>query len=170
MPLRVGETIVFDYFPCEYGGGYFYDFTRTWCIGHASPRIEQLYKEVITAYDMSLSNLHVGQHCSTSQKLVNDYLENQGHHTTRSHPGTNRGYVHTLGHGIGLSVHEHPRLSETASEKDIIQAGMALTIEPGLYYPEHNIGIRVENYVWLNPATGYPEPIGTFDRELVIPI
>ena len=169
-PLRVGETIVFDYFPCEYGGGYFYDFTRTWCIGHASPRIEQLYKEVITAYDMSLSNLHVGQHCSTSQKLVNDYLENQGHHTTRSHPGTNRGYVHTLGHGIGLSVHEHPRLSETASEKDIIQAGMALTIEPGLYYPEHNIGIRVENYVWLNPATGYPEPIGTFDRELVIPI
>ena len=117
-PLRVGETIVFDYFPCEYGGGYFYDFTRTWCIGHASPRIEQLYKEVITAYDMSLSNLHVGQHCSTSQKLVNDYLENQGHHTTRSHPGTNRGYVHTLGHGIGLSVHEQPRLSKTASEKE----------------------------------------------------
>ncbi|MBS61018.1 MAG: hypothetical protein CL606_06920 [Anaerolineaceae bacterium] len=169
-PLRVGETIVFDYFPCEYGGGYFYDFTRTWCIGHASPRIEQLYKEVITAYDMSLSNLHVGQHCSTSQKLVNDYLENQGHNTTRSHPGTNSGYVHTLGHGIGLSVHEHPRLSETASDNDIIQAGMALTIEPGLYYPEYNIGIRVENYVWLNPATGYPEHIGTFDRELVIPI
>ena len=123
-----------------------------------------------TAYDLSLSNLHVGQHCSTTQKLVNDYLEQQGHNTTRSHPGTNRGYVHTLGHGIGLSVHEHPRLSETASEDDILQAGMALTIEPGLYYPEHNIGIRVENYVWLNPATGYPEPIGTFDRELVIPI
>ena len=169
-PLRVGETIVFDYFPCEYGGGYFYDFTRTWCIGHASPRIEQLYKEVITAYDLSLSNLHVGQSCSTTQKLVNDYLEHQGHHTTRSHPGTNRGYVHTLGHGIGLSVHEHPRLSETASEDDILQAGMALTIEPGLYYPEDNIGIRVENYVWLNPATGCPEHIGEFDRELVIPI
>ncbi|GIS66978.1 MAG: hypothetical protein CM1200mP6_00460 [Anaerolineaceae bacterium] len=54
--------------------------------------------------------------------------------------------MHTPGHGIGLSVHEHPRLSETASEDDIFQAGMALTIEPGLYYPEDNIGIRVENY------------------------
>lgn len=169
-PLRVGETIVFDYFPCEYGGGYFYDFTRTWCIGHASPKIEQLYNEVVTAYDLALSNLQSGQHCSTTQKLVNDYLEQQGHNTTRSHPGTNRGYVHTLGHGIGLSVHEHPRLSETASEDDILQTGMTLTIEPGLYYPEDNIGIRVENYVWLNPATGYPEHIGAFDRELVIPI
>ena len=169
-PLRVGETIVFDYFPCEYGGGYFYDFTRTWCIGHASTRIERLYKEVITAYDLSMSSLCVGQHCSTTQKLVNDYFENQGHNTTRNHPGTNRGYVHTLGHGIGLSVHEHPRLSETASENDIIQAGMALTIEPGLYYPEDNIGIRVEDYVWLDSKTGYPETIGTFDKELVIPI
>ncbi len=169
-PLRVGETIVFDYFPCEYGGGYFYDFTRTWCIGHTSPMIEKLYKEVITAYDLSLNSLCVGQHCSATQKLVNDYFENQGHNTTRNHPGTNRGYVHTLGHGIGLSVHEHPRLSETASQNDIIQAGMALTIEPGLYYPEDKFGIRVEDYVWLDPETGYPETIGTFDKELVIPI
>ena len=169
-PLRVGETIVFDYFPCEYGGGYFYDFTRTWCIGHTSPMIEKMYKEVITAYDLSLNSLCVGQHCSTAQKLVNDYFENQGHNTTRNHPGTNRGYVHSLGHGIGLSVHEHPRLSETAPETDIIQAGMALTIEPGLYYPEDNIGIRVEDYVWIDPETGSPETIGIFDKELVIPI
>jgi Xaa-Pro aminopeptidase len=47
---------------------------------------------------------------------------------------------------------------------------MALTIEPGLYYPEDNIGIRVEDYVWLDSKTGYPETIGTFDKELVIPI
>ena len=47
---------------------------------------------------------------------------------------------------------------------------MALTIEPGLYYPEDNIGIRVEDYVWFDPETGSPETIGTFDKELVIPI
>jgi Xaa-Pro aminopeptidase len=78
--------------------------------------------------------------------------------------------VHSLGHGVGLSVHEHPRLAETAAPEERVQAGMVLTIEPGLYYPEDGFGIRVEDYVWLHPASGLPETIGVFDKELVIPL
>ena len=169
-PICPGETIIFDYFPCEYGGGYFYDFTRTWCIGHASPQIERLYEAVIIAHKIAIDNIRANQSCASAQKLVNDYFEELGHKTTRSFPGTNNGYVHTLGHGIGLSVHEYPRLSETVSNNDFVQLGMTLTIEPGLYYPNDNIGIRVEDYIWINPTTGFPETIGEFDKELVIPI
>ncbi|MDP7644150.1 MAG: M24 family metallopeptidase [Anaerolineales bacterium] len=169
-PLSLGETIVFDYFPREAGGGYFYDFTRTWCLGHAPPVIEQAHEQVLAAFDLALSELRVGQSCRGLQRVVNDYFEGQGRRTTRTHPGTTEGYVHSLGHGVGLSVHEHPRLAETAAPEERVQAGMALTIEPGLYYPEDGFGIRVEDYVWLHPASGLPETIGVFDKELVIPL
>jgi Xaa-Pro aminopeptidase len=102
--------------------------------------------------------------------VVNDYFEGQGHRTTRSHPGTTEGYVHSLGHGVGLSVHEHPRLAETAMPEEKVLAGMVLTIEPGLYYPGDGFGIRVEDYVWIDPESGQSEIIGAFDKDLVIPL
>jgi Xaa-Pro aminopeptidase len=169
-PLALGETIVFDYFPRECGGGYFYDFTRTWCLGHAPPAVAHAHQEVVAASNLALSKLRVGQSCRALQHAVNDYFEGQGHRTTRSHPGTTNGYVHSLGHGVGLSVHEYPRLAETAASEERVQAGMVLTIEPGLYYPEDGYGIRVEDYVWMNPESGQSEIIGVFDKELVIPI
>ena len=169
-PLVLGETIVFDYFPREYGGGYFYDFTRTWCLGHAPPPIEQAHRQVVEAFDIALSKLRVGQSCRFLQSTVNDYFEGLGHCTTRSHPSTNEGYVHSLGHGVGLSIHEYPRLAETVAQDEEVQAGMVLTIEPGLYYPEDGYGIRVEDYVWIKPENGQPETIGAFDKELVIPL
>ena len=169
-PLVLGETIVFDFFPRERGGGYFYDFTRTWCLGHASPTIEKAYQQVVTALELALSQLEVGQSCRSLQSTVNDFFEGLGHCTTRSHPGTNEGYVHSLGHGVGLSIHEYPRLAETVAPDEMIQEGMVLTIEPGLYYPEDDYGIRVEDYVWMKPENGQPETIGSFDKELVIPL
>lgn len=169
-PLTLGETIVFDYFPREAGGGYFYDFTRTWCLGHAPPTVEHTHRQVVEAFDLAISKLRVGQSCRSLQRLVNDCFEGQGHRTTRSHPGTTEGYVHSLGHGIGLSVHEHPRLAETAGPEERVKAGMVLTIEPGLYYPDDGYGIRVEDYVWMDPKSGLPETIGIFDKELLIPL
>jgi Xaa-Pro aminopeptidase len=47
---------------------------------------------------------------------------------------------------------------------------MVLTIEPGLYYPDDGYGIRVEDYVWMDPKSGLPETIGVFDKELLIPL
>ncbi len=169
-PLALGETIVFDYFPREAGGGYFFDFTRTWCLGHAPQAVAQAHQQVVAALDLALSKLRVGQSCRALQRTVNDFFEGQSHRTTRSHPGTTEGYVHSLGHGIGLSVHEHPRLAETAAPEERVQAGMVLTVEPGLYYPEDGYGIRVEDYIWVDPESGQPETIGLFDKELVIPL
>ena len=169
-PLTLGETIVFDYFPREAGGGYFYDFTRTWCLGYAPAAVEQAHRQVVAAFELALANLRVGQSCRALQRTVNDYFYEEGHRTTRSHPGTTEGYVHSLGHGVGLSIHEHPRLAETASPEELVRAGMVLTIEPGLYYPEDAYGIRVEDYIWMDPKTGHPQTIGVFDKELVIPL
>jgi len=169
-PLTLGETIVFDYFPREAGGGYFYDFTRTWCLGYAPVAVEQAHRQVVAAFELALANLRVGQSCRALQRTVNDYFYEEGHRTTRSHPGTTEGYVHSLGHGVGLSIHEHPRLAETASPEELVRAGMVLTIEPGLYYPEDAYGIRVEDYIWMDPKTGHPQTIGVFDKELVIPL
>ncbi len=58
--LKTGETIVYDIFPCEAGGGYFYDFTRTWCIGYATDSALRLYYDVRSAYKQVMANLHPG--------------------------------------------------------------------------------------------------------------
>ena len=49
-PLRLGQTIVYDIFPCEAGGGYYYDFTRTWCLGYAPDAVQALYQDVLDVY------------------------------------------------------------------------------------------------------------------------
>lgn len=167
--LKLGESIVFDYFPREAGSGYFYDFTRTWCLGFAPEPIKTAYQQVQKAFQIGMSALRVEQAASEPQRLVNDYFESVGHPTTRSHPGTASGYVHSLGHGVGLGLHEFPTLSE--SQKHVIlEPGCVLTVEPGLYYPERGFGIRIEDFVWLNPQTLEFETIGEFDQELVIPV
>lgn len=168
--IELGKTIVFDFFPREAGGGYFYDFTRTWCVGYAPPEVEQLYAQVQQAFDLAMDTLAAGQPCRDSQNHVNEFFESLGHPTTHSHPGTTEGYVHSLGHGVGLSVHERPVLSEYSQEEDVLLPGMVLTVEPGLYYPDKGYGARIEDYVWLNPETRQFETIGEFDKELVIPV
>ncbi len=165
--LELGQTIVYDFFPCEAGGGYFYDFTRTWTIGHATPEAQKVYDDVQDAFDLSMEVLRANQDTDYAQGLVNQMFADRGHPTTVSHPGTNEGYVHSLGHGVGLSVHEPPILSQRTKATPI-QPGVVLTIEPGLYYPDRGIGVRIEDYVWLNPDTLQFETIGEFDKEFVI--
>jgi len=53
--------------------------------------------------------------------------------------------VHTLGHGVGLDIHEKPSFSLQESNRDLVEAGDILTIEPGLYYPDREIGVRIED-------------------------
>src|SRR5690606_25838376 len=65
--LRLGSTIVFDIFPCEAGGGYFYDFTRTWCLGYAPDFALSLYVDVRAVYNQVVSDLRPGAECKTYQ-------------------------------------------------------------------------------------------------------
>ena len=103
------------------------------------------------------------------QLMTCDYYESKGHKTVRSHPGTEEGYVHGLGHGIGLEIHEGPNFSHAQGEDKVLLPGHVVTIEPGLYYPSRGYGVRVEDAVAYNEAgeliwlTDYP-------YDLVIPM
>ena len=167
--IRLGQTIVFDIYPCEAGGGYFYDFTRTWCLGYASDDIQELYQDVRDVYQQIMSELTVGAYCPDLQKRVCDLFEARGHPTIQSNPQTEQGYVHGLGHGLGLQIHGRPYFGKNATDMDRLSTGTVTTIEPGLYYPERGIGVRLEDTLWVRPD-GKMEILAEYPLDLVLPM
>ena len=167
--LRLGQTIVFDIFPCEAGGGYFYDFTRTWCLGYAPDEAQALYEDVYAVYQQIVSELEVNQTFKSYQERTCELFEAQGHATIKDDPTVQAGYVHSLGHGLGLHVHERPWASSLASNHDILAPGSVMTIEPGLYYPKRGMGCRLENTLRVRPDGGF-EVLAEFPLDLVLPV
>jgi Xaa-Pro aminopeptidase len=155
-------------FPREMGGGYYHDMTRTWCIGYAPEKIQHIYEQVMTAFDIAVETYALGKPYYPLQEAVLDYFEKHGHATTRSHSNPMTGYVHGLGHGVGLNIHEFPRLHHLSKE-DIAQIGNFITIEPGLYYPEDGFGVRVEDSFIVN-ENGELVSITPFRKDLVLPL
>jgi len=168
MVLQAGQSIVFDLFPREIGGGYHHDTTRTWCIGYAPPEVQQAYDAVIEGINIAEELFVVGKPTHLMQEAVQDYLESLGHPTGRSEPGTMVGYMHSLGHGVGLNIHERPSISHMR-KNDTFQVGNCLTIEPGLYYPDDGYGVRVEDLYIVSEA-GELISLTDFRRDLVIPM
>ena len=167
--LRLGQTIVFDIFPCEAGGGYHYDFTRTWCLGYAPDEVLALYEDVLAVYQQIFKELKAGTSCADYQNRTCQLFEDQGHPTVQSNPQTQAGYVHSLGHGLGLHVHERPWFGKNATEKDKLAPGVIVTIEPGLYYPDKGMGVRLEDSVWVRPD-GKMEILAEYSLDLVLPL
>lgn len=165
--LQLGQAVVFDLFPHELGGGYYHDCTRTWSIGYAAPEVIETHRQVQEAFDLALDSLRIGMPTRALQEAVQTYFESKGHPTARSQPGTTTGYVHSLGHGLGLNIHERPSIGHLA--KDTFAAGNVITIEPGLYYPDQGFGVRLEDTVYLNP-NGEIETLTAFHKELVLPL
>jgi Xaa-Pro aminopeptidase len=169
MALKLGQPIVFDLFPRKLGGGYFHDVTRTWSIGYATPEVQAIYDQVSEAFQIALDAYdEPGQPTHIMQEAVLDFYERNGHPTARSQPGTQEGYVHSLGHGAGLNIHERPSLSHLA-KKDTFQKGNFVTIEPGLYYPERGIGMRLEDSFIIDD-NGELVSISPFKKDLVLPL
>lgn len=166
--LKTGQTIVFDIFPCEAGGGYFYDFTRTWCIGYATDSALKLYYDVRSAYQQVMTALKPGAPFTDSQTLTCDIFQEQGHPTIREDVNTESGYVHSVGHGIGLRVHEKPWSGSIATATDRLLPGSVFTVEPGLYYPEEGMGVRLEDSV-LAKADDTFEILAPYPLDFVIP-
>ena len=168
MPLQLGRSIIFDIYPTTQEG-YFHDMTRTWSLGYASDEVQAAYDQTKEIFDRVMSELALGRPTREYQRMVCDFYEAHGHRTVRSHPGTEEGYVHSLGHGIGLEIHEGPRFSHAQGEDTLLQPGHVVTIEPGLYYPNRGYGVRVEDAVAFNEAgeliwlTDYP-------YDLVVPM
>jgi Xaa-Pro aminopeptidase len=149
--LRLGRTIVFDIYPCEAGGGYFYDFTRTWSLGYATPQAQELYDEVKGVYDKVAENLDLNAPFKDYQRLVCEEFEKNGHQTPLHTPAPMEGYVHSLGHGVGLNIHERPFSGFSAADDNILKPGVIITSEPGLYYPAKGMGVRIEDTLWVRP-------------------
>jgi Xaa-Pro aminopeptidase len=149
--LRLGRTIVFDIFPCEAGGGYYYDFTRTWSLGYATPEAQDLYDQVRLVYDRLRNDFKVNTPLKDYQRLACELFEKNGHPTPLHTTGGLEGYVHSLSHGVGLNIHERPWSSLTSTDDNILKPGVVFTSEPGLYYPEKGMGVRIEDTCWVSP-------------------
>jgi Xaa-Pro aminopeptidase len=167
--MRLGQTIVFDIFPCEAGGGYFYDFTRTWCLGYAPDEVQKLYDDVLAVYHQVVSELRPGALCRTYQELTCDLFQQRGHLSQRDDPQIQQGYTHSLGHGVGLNLHERPAFRLSSPETEILKNGTVITVEPGLYYPEKGMGVRLEDTFYLRPD-GIFEIFAPYPLDLVLPV
>ena len=167
MPLRLGQAIVFDLFPRELGGGYHHDMTRTWCIGYAPPEVQAAYDTVMEAFDVAVEAYGLNKPAHLMQEAVLDHFEAAGHPTTRTDSGTMEGYLHSLGHGVGIEIHEAPSISHLRRD-DRFQVGNVLTIEPGLYYPERGYGVRVED-LFIVDENGELVSLTPFRKDLIIP-
>jgi Xaa-Pro aminopeptidase len=169
-PLKLGQTIVYDIFPAEPGGGYFFDFTRTWCLGYAPDEVEQAYADVLATFKGVVKALRPGELARAYQALTCQMLEARGHPTIGSDPTTTSGYVHSIAHGVGLHIHEAPSFADTPTNHQRLEPGMVVTIEPGVYYPERGYGIRIEDCLWLNPKNLKFETLATYKKDLVLPV
>jgi len=168
--MRLGQTIVFDIYPAEKGGGYYYDFTRTWSLGYATPEAQKLYDEVQNVYNKVMENIDLNAGFKEYQKLACGEFGKKGHQTPMNTEGViTEGYVHSLGHGVGLNIHERPSSRHTTSDDNLLKSGVVMTIEPGLYYPEQGMGVRIEDSFWMRPD-GQVEKLAEYPYDFILPM
>lgn len=137
--LAEGELLTMDF--GAQVGGYKTDMTRTVAIGKVSDELKAVYNAVLTAQEMALNAIRGGVSCREVDKIARDYLEAR-------YPGA---FGHSLGHSVGLFIHEGPQLS--AKSEDVLEPGQVMTVEPGVYIPGLG-GCRIEDIVVIT-ATGY---------------
>lgn len=167
--IALGKTIVYDIFPREAGGGYFFDMTRTFCLGYAPPEVEKAYLDVYECTEKLIGAYEAGTEARHYQQMTCEFFESRGHPTVATDTKTEHGYVHTVGHGLGLAVHEEPWFRDVPSNTDVLQPGHVFTVEPGLYYPERGYGMRIEDVIWIDPD-GNVHNLTDFPKELVIEV
>ncbi len=141
-PLRANELIIVDVFPRVAKTGYFGDMTRTFLKGKPSDAQRQLVKAVRGAHGQAIKQVRTGINGKMIHASVQKYFEDRDYLTTRDAQGA-QGFFHGTGHGLGLEVHEAPRVSIVDYR---LKKNSVITIEPGLYYPGLG-GCRVEDVV-----------------------
>jgi Xaa-Pro aminopeptidase len=146
-PLKAGETIILDIFPRNQKSRYYADMTRTFVKGEPGAELQNMYDAVLEAQETALSMIKAGVNGRDVHDKVSDILHERGYKTGKhdQKPGEplTEGFFHGTGHGVGLEVHEAPRLSTVDEE---LRAGDVVTVEPGLYEPGLG-GVRIEDLV-----------------------
>ena len=155
-----GEPIVFDLFPRDRQTGVFTDMTRTYVVGEPPAELAEWHRLCKEALDRVVDAVRPGANGRDLMRLAAEVFERHGHPTqfTKT-PGEvlDRGFFHSLGHGVGLEVHERPLLTRVG---DDLVAGDVIAIEPGLYRPGFG-GVRLEDVAivtedGIEVVTDYP--------------
>jgi Xaa-Pro aminopeptidase len=142
-PLRAHQPIIIDVFPRSQSSGYWGDITRTVVKGRASDRLRAQFQAVLKAQRLALKEIRPGMSGLEIHQKVVDCFEQEGF-PTGNIGGRMQGFFHGTGHGVGLEIHEAPRLGSKGTEP--LRAGHVVTVEPGLYYAGVG-GVRIEDLV-----------------------
>ena len=160
--LRAHEPIIIDIFPRSQKTGYFGDITRTVVKGRANESARRLYQTVARAQEIGFEKIESGVAGAEVHKAVKEFFDGQGYKTGRR-DGCMQGFFHGTGHGLGLEIHETPRVS--ANSNDLLRVGHVVTVEPGLYYPELG-GVRLEDVAFI--AGSIPRNLTEFEKVLEV--
>ena len=142
-PLMAGWPVVIDIFPRSQESGYFGDMTRTVVKGEPPKELSRMYDTVLRGQKIALSMIKDGVRSRDVHGAVMDFFTERGFQTTASGSGEPEGFIHSTGHGLGLDIHEPPRIGPG---REILREGNVVTVEPGLYY-ERLGGVRIEDVV-----------------------
>ena len=129
--IRKGEFLTLDFGAVI--DGYCGDMTRTVAIGSVTPLMRKIYDIVLEAQMAAIDLIKAGISCYDADKAARDIIVKAGY---------GEQFPHGLGHGVGTQVHEAPTLN--AKSKEILEKNMVITIEPGIYIPDH-FGVRIED-------------------------
>lgn len=141
-PLLPHQSIIFDIFPRHMKSRYHADFSRTLVKGKASAKLKAMYDAVYKGQEIAFKMIKPGVDASAVHEKIQKYFESLGFKTGNIN-GRMQGFFHGTGHGLGLDVHEEPRVGRA---HDILKPGHVVTIEPGLYYAGIG-GVRLEDVV-----------------------
>ena len=127
--------------------------TRTFCLGKPSLFQQEIYELVLNAQKLAFEKIKLGVNCSQIDLIIRDYFKKYGYE---------KNFGHSLGHGVGLKIHERPYLSLNSTDK--FEKNMVCTVEPGLYF-ENDFGVRIEDLILVD----YDEIVNltNFDRNLL---
>lgn len=141
-PLYAHRPIIIDIFPRSQTTGYFGDMTRTVVKGKPPAMLIKMYNTVLEGQKLGLRLVQHGIRAEKIHKSIFNFFNQKGFKTEKI-DGKHQGFIHSTGHGIGLEIHEPPRV---AANKEVLVKGNVVTIEPGLYYEKLG-GIRIEDTV-----------------------
>lgn len=147
--VLAGVPVILDIFPQHLDTGYWGDLTRTLVRGQAPAELKKMYRAVKASQAAALRQIRPGVKCKTVHKAAAQELEKRGFET-RMDGDKLVGFIHGTGHGVGLQIHEGPRLGFS---EERLRKNQIVTVEPGLYYP-HIGGVRIEDTVVVT-ARGY---------------
>ncbi len=150
--LQFGEPLLLD-FGCVFDG-FASDMTRTVHLGEPNKKFTRAYEAVQVAQERAISSASAGMEVSAVYQVAQDALKEFG---------LKEFFIHSLGHGIGMKVHEWPRISSNSSA--ILHEGYTVTIEPGVYFPGE-FGIRIEDTILIGSKTC--ERLSIIERDLLV--